>query len=57
MDGEFCYKRFFVNTAVKHGDESTIQNLVKSQGQEKEYKEILSQQSSMFQLLWGTEPR
>ncbi len=46
--GEFWSKGFYVNTVGKHGDENTIQNYVKSQGQEKEYKKIHSQQLSMF---------
>jgi len=46
--GEFWSKGFYVNTVGKHGDENTIQNYVKSQGKEKEYKKILSQQLSMF---------
>ncbi len=46
--GEFWSKGFYVNTVGKHGDENTIQNYVKSQGKEKEYKKIHSQQLSMF---------
>ena len=46
--GEFWTKGFYVNTVGKHGDENTIQNYVKSQGKEKEYKKIHSQQLSMF---------
>ena len=46
--GEFWSKDFYVNTVGKHGDENTIQNYVKSQGKEKEYKKIHSQQLSMF---------
>lgn len=33
---EFWTKGFYVNTVGKHGDESTIQAYVKSQGREKE---------------------
>ena len=36
--GEFWSKGFYVNTVGKHGDESTIQNYVKSQGKAEEYK-------------------
>ena len=46
--GEFWSKGFYVNTVGKHGDENTIQNYVKSQGKEKGYKKIHSQQLSMF---------
>ena len=46
--GEFWSKGFYVNTVGKHGDENIIQNYVKSQGKEKEYKKIHSQQLSMF---------
>ena len=46
--GEFWSKGFYVNTVGKHGDENTIQNYVKSQGKEKEYKKIHSKQLSMF---------
>lgn len=46
--GEFWSKGFYVNTVGKHGDENTIQNYVKSQGKEKEYVKMHSQQLSMF---------
>jgi len=46
--GEFWSKGFYVNTVGKHGDENTIQNYVKSQGKEKEYKKIHSQQLTLF---------
>lgn len=46
--GEFWSKGFYVNTVGKQGDENTIQNYVKSQGKEKEYIKIHSQQLSMF---------
>jgi putative transposase len=46
--GEFWSKGFYVNTVGKHGDENTIQNYVKSQGKEKEYKKIHSQQLWML---------
>jgi len=46
--GEFWSKGFYVNTVGKHGDENTIQNYVKSQGKEKEYKKIHTQQLIMF---------
>ena len=46
--GGFRTTGFYVNTIGKHGDESTIQSYVKSQGREKEYKQIHSQQLSLF---------
>ena len=46
--GEFWSKGFYVNTVGKHGNESTVQNYVKSQGKEEEYKKIHSQQLAMF---------
>jgi REP element-mobilizing transposase RayT len=46
--GQFWSKGFYVNTVGKHGDENTIQAYVKSQGQEKEYKKLHSQQLSLF---------
>ena len=46
--GEFWSKGFYVNTVGKYGDENTIQNYVKSQGKEKEYKKIHSQQLTLF---------
>ena len=46
--GEFWSKGFYVNTVGKHGDETTIQAYVKSQGNEKTYKKLHSQQLSFF---------
>lgn len=46
--GEFWSKGYYVNTVGKHGDENTIKNYVKSQGKEKEYKELHRQQLSLF---------
>lgn len=46
--GEFWSKGYYVNTVGRHGDENTIQNYVKSQGKEKEYKKLHSQQLSLF---------
>nr|WP_244860590.1 IS200/IS605 family transposase [Flavobacterium psychroterrae] len=46
--GEFWSKGYYVNTVGRHGDENTIQLYVKSQGKEKEYKKLHSQQLSMF---------
>lgn len=46
--GEFWTKGFYVNTVGRHGDESIIQAYVKSQGREKEYKKLHTQQLSLF---------
>ena len=46
--GEFWSKGYYVNTVGRHGDENSIQQYVKSQGKEKEYKKIHSQQLSFF---------
>jgi putative transposase len=37
--GEFWSKCFYVNTVGRHGDENTIQEYVKNQGRENEYKQ------------------
>lgn len=46
--GEFWTKGFYVSTVGRHGDESTIQTYVKSQGREKEYIKIHNQQLVLF---------
>ena len=46
--GEFWSKGFYVNTVGRHGDESSISAYVKSQGKEKEYIKIHSQQLALF---------
>ena len=46
--GEFWTKGYYVNTVGRHGDENTIQQYVKSQGAEKEYKKLHMQQLSLF---------
>ena len=46
--GEFWTKGYYVNTVSKHGDENTIQQYVKSQGLEKEYKKLHEQQLRLF---------
>ena len=48
MGRRILVKGFYVNTVGKNGDESTIQNYVKSQGKAEEYKKIHSQQLAMF---------
>lgn len=46
--GEFWTKGFYVSTVGRHGDENTIQEYVKKQGTEKDYKKIHGQQLSLF---------
>ena len=46
--GEFWTKGYYVNTVGKYGDENTIQQYVKSQGAEKEYKKLHEQQLRLF---------
>jgi putative transposase len=46
--GEFWTKGYYVNTVGRHGDENTIQQYVKSQGAEKEYKKLHEQQLRLF---------
>lgn len=46
--GEFWTKGFYVSTVGRHGDESIIGSYVKSQGKEKEYKKLHSQQLVLF---------
>ena len=46
--GEFWGKGFYVNTVGMHGDENTIKAYVQSQGREKEYVKLHSQQLRLF---------
>ena len=46
--GEFWSKGYYVNTVGMHGNEDTIQAYVKSQGKEKEYKKLHTQQLTLF---------
>lgn len=46
--GEFWTDGYYVSTVGQHGNENTIQQYVKNQGIEKEYKQIYSQQISFF---------
>ena len=46
--GELWAKGYYVNTVGRHGDENTIQNYVRSQGREKEYKKLHEQQLRLF---------
>ena len=45
---EFWTKGYYVNTVGRHGDENTIQQYVKSQRTEKEYKKLHEQQLRLF---------
>ncbi len=45
--GEFWTKGYFINTVGQHGDEETIRNYVKNQGN-KDYQKFHSQQLVMF---------
>jgi REP element-mobilizing transposase RayT len=46
--GEFWSNGYFVSTVSKYGNEAVISNYVKSQGTEKEYKQIHSSQLELF---------
>ena len=46
--GEFWSDGYFVSTVSKHGNEEIIMNYVKSQGTEKEYKQIYKNQLELF---------
>jgi REP element-mobilizing transposase RayT len=46
--GEFWTKGYYVNTVGRHGDENTIQQYVKEQGTEKDYKKLHKQQLRLF---------
>jgi putative transposase len=46
--GEFWTKGYQVNTAGRHGDDNTIHQYVRSQGDEKEYKKLHEQQLRLF---------
>ncbi len=46
--GEFWTKGYYVNTVGRHGDENAIQQYVKSQGSEKDYKKHHEQQLRLF---------
>jgi putative transposase len=41
--GEFWSKRYFITTVGRHGNEKTIQEYVKKQGIEKDYKKLHEQ--------------
>jgi REP element-mobilizing transposase RayT len=46
--GEFWSEGYFISTVGKHGNEATISNYVKSQGTEKNYKQIYKKQLELF---------
>ena len=46
--GEFWSDGYFASTVGKHGDEASIANYVKKQGNEVEYKQIYKAQLQLF---------
>ena len=46
--GEFWSDGYFVSTVSKYGNEETITEYVKSQGTEKDYKQIMKKQLELF---------
>jgi len=46
--GQFWSDGYYVNTVGMHGDEKTVGEYVKNQGREGEYKQLMSQQLTMF---------
>ena len=46
--GELWSDGFFVSSVGQHGNEKSIQNYVKEQGQLNQYKELLKQQLTLF---------
>jgi REP element-mobilizing transposase RayT len=46
--GEFWSDGYFVSTVSKYGNEQVISNYVKSQGMEREYKQIQKKQLELF---------
>jgi len=47
--GEFWSKGYYINTVGRNHGENAIRNYVKSQGKEKEYKNILKNQQTLFE--------
>jgi REP element-mobilizing transposase RayT len=46
--GEFWSDGYFVSTVSKYGNEEVISNYVRSQGTEKEYKQLYKKQLELF---------
>jgi REP element-mobilizing transposase RayT len=46
--GQFWSSGYYVNTVGMKGNEKTVSEYVRSQGKEKEYRQLLSQQLVMF---------
>ena len=46
--GEFWTKGYYINTVGRNHLENAVRDYVRSQGKEKEYKEILKQQQTLF---------
>ena len=49
--GEFWSDGYFVGSVGQHGNEKSIQNYVKKQGQPNQYKRLLKQQLTLFEML------
>ena len=47
--GEFWSKGYYMNTVGRNHSENAIREYVRSQGKEKEYKEILKAQPTLFE--------
>lgn len=47
--GEFWSKGYYMNTVGRNHSENAIRDYVRSQGKEKEYKEILKAQQTLFE--------
>lgn len=49
--GEFWSDGYFVGSVGQHGNEKSIQAYVKKQGQSNQYKELLKQQLTLFEVI------
>jgi REP element-mobilizing transposase RayT len=47
--GQFWSDGYYVNTVGMHGNEKTVGEYVKNQGRESEYKQLMSQQLTLFE--------
>ena len=47
--GEFWSKGYYMNTVGRNHSENAIREYVRSQGKEKEYKEVLKSQPTLFE--------
>ena len=46
--GEFWTKGYYINTVGRNHSENAVRDYVRSQGRDREYKEILKQQQTLF---------